>query len=165
MNQDLPAPYFEMIAWELGFIAAVVGLSAAGGVYPIIRKRKELGLLFLHLPMILSTVFWIVAGPVALYMMAVHILYVPVAIWALFRSGQMISFGVKRAQSKENPPEYLNNANPLRLIPSGVILASLAIFVLNFWYLHVWQSYLVPTMKTVQKQLEDLEKTHPSAEE
>ncbi len=151
---NLPAPFPVVALAPAVFVLVTMALSAVGGAYAIKRKRAELGI-SRDLPLVLRVSYWLVAIPIALYLMALMCLYVPVGLWSIGRAMQMIIWGVQRMKMRNTAPEFLQAASAQRLLSAGVILFALSMLMLQFWQTQVFSLYKV-ALPGVLRQLEEL---------
>lgn len=151
---NLPAPFPVVALAPAVFVLVTMALSAVGGAYAIKRKRAELGI-SRRLPLVLRVSYWLVAIPIALYLMALMCLYVPVGLWSIGRAMQMIIWGVQRIKMRNAAPEFLQAASAPRLLSAGVVLFALSMLMLQFWQTQIFSLYKV-ALPGALRQLEEL---------
>lgn len=143
------APGPQEILSEVLIIIFLVALTAIGGGYAIIarkveakRKAKGKGKKSGVMGWAGCVVGFIVA--MLLSMMGPALLFViAFGVWAVVRGGAMVYWGLKARSDKR--PAYLEGANPKRLIPSGVVLVVISIFLVSgafVFYLFHMQGYM-----------------------
>jgi hypothetical protein len=115
---NLPAPFPYILMMQFIMTPLTVGLTAFGGGYAVMAKRRELNIGW-QLPDWLRVTRNIILG---VFIVPLSYFTWPVIeIWAAVRAVQLIYWGVRKR--KQDPPLYLADASSNALIVAGIVLA------------------------------------------
>lgn len=153
-NRPYPADYLSINSFLL--VPMVLLLTWAGGAYPILRQKQaqQSKRLLIALKVIVAL------AAIPLYfaaMMMLPLIVIPVFWWATARAVDMIFWAMKKKQKGGAAPEFLKQANPIRLMIAGTCLMAAMTWILSdyTWHQH-HDAGFKQSWEQVRKQLDQL---------